>query len=143
MDFYFQVQFHLGSQHITASFSEVSGLDQEIVLQELNQAGDDGIKVKIPKEVTHGNITMKRALEPISEDLSAWVSRCFNYATNGRIEPCNLVISLLDSSANPLACWNCTHAYPIKWNLGTLNGTGNNLAIETMTITYNRLERKK
>lgn len=143
VEFYFQVQFHLGSQRIAASFQEVSGLEQEIILQELNQVGDDGIKIKLPKEIVHGNIVLKRALEPVSEDLSAWVHKCFNYATDGHIKPCNLIIFLMDSKMNSVACWTCSHAYPTKWNLGTLNAEKSGLAIETMTINYNRLERKK
>lgn len=143
VEFYFQVQFHLGSQRFTASFQEVSGLEQELKLQELSQAGDDGVKIRLPKEVVHGNITLKRALEPLTEDISNWVNKCFNYATNGFISPCNMVISLMDSGGKSVACWSCNHAFPIKWNLGTLDAQRSGLAIETMTITYNRLERKK
>lgn len=142
VDFYFQVQFHFGDQRLTASFQEVSGLEQEIMLQDLAQVGDDGVKIRLPKEVVHGNIVLKRALEPLSEEFSDWVNKCFNYATNGRIIPCNMVISLMDAERNSIACWSCSHAFPIKWSLGALDAQRSGLAIETMTITYNRLERK-
>lgn len=142
VEFYFQVQFQFGSQHLTASFQEVSGLEQELKLQDLTQVGDDGVNIRLPKEVVHGNITLKRALEPLSEEFSNWVNKCFNYATDGRITPCNMIISLLDSERNSVACWACSHAFPTKWNLGTLDAQRSGLAIETLTITYNRLERK-
>lgn len=142
MEFYFQVQFHFGSQHITASFQEISGLEQEIKFQELAQAGSDGVKIRLPKEVVHGNLTLKRALEPLSEEFSAWVNKCFNYATNGRITPCTMVISLMDSERKAVASWSCSHVFPTKWNLGTLDAQRSGLAIETMIMTYNRLERK-
>lgn len=143
VEFYFQVEFHLGNQRIAASFQEISGLEQEMTLVDSKMVGNDGVKFKAPKEITHANITMKRALEPLSEDLSSWINRCFNYITDGYITPCNLVISLMDSESNSIACWACSHAYPIKWNLGILDAQKSGLAIETMTITYNRLERKK
>lgn len=143
MEFYFQVEFHLGSQRISASFQEVSGLEQEIVLEQVNPAGDEGLKIKLPKEISHGSIILKRALEPISEELSAWVKKCFDYANGGKITPCNLVVFLMDSKSKSVACWTCSNAYPIKWNLSALDAQKSGLAIETMTITYNRLERKE
>ena len=143
VEFYFQVQFHLGSQPVTASFMEVSGLDVEITLQETNLMGSDGVKIKLPQAVTHGNITLKRALEPLSEKLSEWANKCLGFMMNGFISPCDMIISLMDSNQQAVASWVCTRAYPVKWNLATLDAQKSGLAIETMTIAYNLLERKK
>ncbi|WP_294141973.1 phage tail protein [uncultured Sanguibacteroides sp.] len=142
MAFYFQVQFHWGSQHIGASFMEVSGLDQEMVIEDLSQAGDDRM-IKLPKEIKHGNIVLKRSLEPLDEKITSWVKSCFSYSMNGRISPCNLVISLMDAGQQEVACWACSRAYPVKWDLGILDAQKSGLVVESLTLTYNRLERKK
>lgn len=143
VDFFFQVQFHLGAQPETVSFMEVNGLESEITLQESNLSGSDGVKVKLPQAVVHGNITLKRALEPTSEQFTSWVNKCFRFMENGFISPCDMIISLMDSQNQALASWTCTRAYPVKWNLGTLDAQKSGLAIETLVITYNILERKK
>ena len=143
VEFYFQVQFHWGSQHIGASFMEVSGLDQEMIIEDLSQAGDDGTKIKIPKEIKHGNIVLKRSLEPLDEKITAWVKSCFTYTMEGWISPCNLVIFLMNTKRQAVACWACSRAFPTKWNLGVLDAQKSGLAVETLTLTYNRMERKK
>jgi len=143
VEFYFQVEFHFGTRHISASFMEVGGLEQEIITQEINQKGNDGLNIKLPKEIKCGNIILKRPLNPLSEEITAWVKRCFSFQTDGRIVPCSLIISLMDSQQQFVACWACSHAYPIKWSLGTLDAQKSGLAIETLTITYNLLERKE
>lgn len=143
VEFYFQVQFHRGTERFNASFMEVGGLEQELILQESDLGGNDGAKVKLPKGINHGNITLKRPLTPISEDITAWIKKCFSYSTGGMIIPCTLIIFLMDSSRQSVACWTCTQAYPIKWSLGALNAQKSGLAIETLTLTYNLIERKK
>lgn len=143
VEFYFRVQFHLEGQPVTVSFAEVSGLDAEFVLKETEQVGSDGVKLLLPQSVKHGDITLKRAVESHSEKLSQWINKCFNFMDNGFISPCDVVISLMDSKQEIVASWMCTRAYPKKWNLGTLDALKSGLVIETMTLTYNRLERKK
>lgn len=143
VEFYFQVQFHQGTKRFDASFMEVGGLEQEIMLQESGSTGDNGTKMKLPKEISHANITLKRPLTPISEDITAWIKKCFSYSTEGMITPCTLIIFLMDSERHSVACWTCTHAYPVKWSLGVLDAQKSGLAIETLTLTYNLMERKK
>ncbi|MDU1891990.1 MAG: phage tail protein [Dysgonomonas sp.] len=143
VEFYFQVQFHFRDQRISASFMEVGGLEQEIITEESGLAENDGTRIKLLKEIRHGNITLKRSLEPVSEKITAWVKGSFSYIENGRISPCMLVIFLMDSKRHAVACWACSHAYPIKWSLSTLDAQKSGLAIETLTLTYNRIERKK
>ncbi len=144
VEFYFQVQFHFGTRHFGASFMEVGGIEQEITVQESGHAGGNGANVKLLKEIRNGNITLKRSLEPVSEEITAWVKRCFSYTmTDGRITPCTLVVFLMDAERHALACWAFSHAYPVKWSLGSLNAKESGLAIETLTLTYNLMERKK
>lgn len=143
VEFYFQVQFHWGTRHAAASFMEVSGLNQEMVMQEVSQSGDDGQKIRLPMEVKHGDIMLKRPLEPLSDAITDWVKRCFSFAVDGRITPCTLVVFLMDARRHAVACWSCDRAYPVKWSLGTLDAKESGRAVETLTLTYKRLERKK
>lgn len=141
VSFYFQVQFH-GSPKITgARFQEVSGLKLERKVTELKKGGDCENIQYVPDELTHGNIVLKRALEPLDESFTQWVKECM--ALSGKIKPRNMVIFLMDANRQALACWFCSEAYPVKWELGALDAMKNELAIETVEMAFNVLERKK
>lgn len=141
--FYFQVQFHWGSQHVSASFLEVSGLDQEMVIEESDLTGNDGAKIKLPKNVKQGDIILKRPVEPLDDKITKWVNDCFAFTVNGWISPCMLVIFLMNAERQSVACWTCSRAYPVKWGMGAFDAQKSELAVETLTLTYNYLERKK
>ena len=141
VSFYFQVQFH-GVPKITgARFQEVSGLKLERKVIVLKKGGDSENVQYFPDKLTHGNIVLKRALEPLDESFTQWVKECM--ALSGKIKPRNMVIFLMDVNRQALACWFCSGVYPVKWELGALDAMKNDLAIETIEMAFNLLERKK
>lgn len=141
VSFYFQVQFH-GSPKITgARFREVSGFRLEREVSVLEQGGDQENVQYVPKKLSHGNIILKRALEPLDESFTQWVKECM--ALSGKIKPRNMVVFLMNVDRQALACWFCSNAYPVKWELGTLDAMKNEVAIETIEMAFNLLERKK
>ncbi len=140
VSFRFSVEFQWAdNSRSSASFAEVDGLGQEIVLPESASGGLPGFPaaVKVP------DITLKRSLEPLSEPISRWLDRSFHFLDNGWIEPCKLVICLLDETGGAAAAWVCMQAVPLKWRLHPLNASESRLAIETLTLRYTRLIRSK
>lgn len=90
VSFYFQVQFH-GEPKITgARFQEVSGLRLERKVTVLKKGGDRENIQYVPDELTHGNVVLKRSLEPLDENFTQWVKECM--ALSGKIKPRNLVV---------------------------------------------------
>lgn len=142
LGFIFHAEFQWGSDHAAASFMEISGLDQEMVFQETQQQGDDGAWLKLPRQVKHGNLVLKRPLEPLSEKITEWVKSCLAFSRNGWINPSLLVITLCNERGEVAASWECSRAFPIKWGLSALDSQKSGLAIETLTLNYNILERK-
>lgn len=139
VEFYFRVDFQRQSTHFQVSFLEVSGLSQTIQTSE--RKNDDYTRTKIPESITNGNITLKCPIYPLADSFSKWIDSCFAYADKGTMEAYDMVIKLLDKNGKPSAGWLCSHAYPIKWSLGTLNGAHSGLALETVEMTCNRLKR--
>lgn len=102
---------------------------------------DEYSRVKIPKDITHGNITLKCPLYPLSNSFGKWINECFSYADKGTIKAYDMVIKLLGANGKPVAGWLCSHAYPINWSLGSLDASKSELAIESIVMTCNRLKR--
>lgn len=138
VQFHFSVVFKLPSGDTAASFRSVSGIDQTLALQQQAQQGDN---VAVG---SHSDIVLSRALEPLSENVSTWVNDCMSFKeTDKKIEPCTLIISLLDEQKNPVASWECQRAVPHKWKLDDLNAESSGLAIESITLKHTKLRRIK
>lgn len=123
----------------SASFAEVDGLGQELVLE--GNAARSGKAPGYPKGVKVGDIVLKRALEPLSDLITIWVQCCFNFTEIGWIEPCNVAISLLDEEGIIVARWHCLRAIPIKWSAAGLDASKSEIATETLTLRYTKLIR--
>ena len=142
VQFHFSVVFKLPSGDTAASFRSVSGIDQTLALQQQAQQGDNDLW--LPTGVSHSDIVLSRALEPLSENVSTWVNDCMSFKeTDKKIEPCTLIISLLDEQKNPVASWECLRAVPHKWKLDDLNAESSGLAIESITLKHTKLRRIK
>lgn len=142
VQFHFSVVFKLPSGDTAASFRSVAGIGQELALQQQAQQGDNDLW--LPTGISHSDIVLTRALEPISEKVAKWVNDCMTFKeTDKKIEPCTLIISLLDEQNNPVASWECHRAVPHKWKLDDLNAEDSKLAIETITLKHTKLKRIK
>ena len=144
VSFYFRVVFQWGSHEIAASFMEVSGLDEEMETKKIQPLGDEGGQVLVTGEIKHSNLVLKRPLEALDQELAGWVKECFSFMVGeNKIRPCILIISLLDAEEKPYASWVCTQVFPIKWNLSPMNAEESRLAMETLTLTFKTMERKR
>lgn len=141
VSFYFQVQFHGKPKMTGVRFQEVSGLQLERKVEVLKCGGDPENVQYVPGELSHGNIILKRALEPMDEELTQWIRECL--ALSGKITPRNMVIFLMNADRQALACWFCSNAYPVKWGMSSLNAMESGLAMETIELAFDTLERKK
>ena len=148
--FHFSVEFQWMPARASASFAEVDGLGQELVLE--SNVARSGEAPGYPKGVKVGDIVLKRALEPLSDLITIWVQPlsdlitiwvqcCFNFTEIGWIEPCNVAISLLDEEDIIVARWHCLRAIPIKWSAAGLDASKSGIATETLTLRYTKLIR--
>lgn len=137
--FYFRVDFQRFKEHFQASFMEVNGLSLSMSTGERKDS--EYRVVKVPDKIIPGNITLKSPLFPLSAAFTKWVGNCFSYVDTSNIQTYDLVIKLLGPDGKPVAGWLCSHAYPISWNLNTLDAGKGELAIETVILACNRLKR--
>lgn len=134
VSFYFDVQI-LG---ISLRFHEVSGLNQQIELVHIPEGG--GVGYEVPKELKHGNLVLKRAINPILRDIfDNWVSCTFEDEKN--VTTMDLMISLLDSDGNKQCMWYISDAYPVKWDVGNFSAKNGELVMETTELAFYRITR--
>ena len=119
-----------------AGFSECSGLRLEIEVIEYREGSDPSSVRKLPGLAKVGDITLKRGITA-SKELHDWVDSVRNGVANRK----NGVIILLDDERKEVARWRFFDAFPRKWEGPNLDAKGSDVAIETLTLCCERLER--
>lgn len=119
-----------------AGFQECSGLDSSQDPIEYRE-GNEGLTTrKLPGLVKYSNITLKWG---ITDDAELWTWR--QAAMNGTVERKNGSIVLLDDTGEEKVRWNFREGWPTKWTAPTFNATGTEVAIETLEIAHEGMER--
>jgi phage tail-like protein len=81
-------------------------------------------------------ITLKRGITT-SNQLQAWIES----VAKGIVNRKNGVIILLDDERKPVVRWKFFNAFPRKWEGPVFDAKGTDVAIETLTLCCERLER--
>ncbi len=117
-------------------FTECSGLNIKVQSISYKEAGTSTVH-KLPGPVEYGDITLKYGMTS-STMLWDWMMK----TANGQLERKNVSIKMIDNDGTSLALqWNLIDAWPSGWDAPALNATSQEAAIETMTITYESLNK--
>lgn len=120
-----------------AGFSEVYGLTVEIEPVEYREGGDPSSAVrKIPGHARYSNITLKRGS---TLDLTLW--KWVKSVLDGQAIRAAVAITLLNNQRQPAARWTVREAWPCKYEGPSMNAKGNDVAIETLELCHEGLER--
>jgi phage tail-like protein len=133
--FYFKVVF-VGSPGADQSFQEVSGIGAELDTEEVPEGGENRFIHRLPKATKHPLLELKRAIAPLSSQLVVWCQSVLESDFDTRIAPKQLSVYLLDQDGKPLRGWSFANTFPVKWEIGAFNSTKNEVAIETISLSY-------
>ncbi len=139
VSFYFSVGFMGGLNEV--AFKEVSGLSSEMEVETLREGGENSYELKLPKQVKHSNLVLKRALMPLTNTVEAWIKLNMESNLSLLIVPDIITISLCDADGIPLRVWSCVGAFPVKWEVDTMDAEKNSVLIETLELAYSSLTR--
>jgi phage tail-like protein len=129
--------FKLEIEGITvAGFSEVTGLNQESNVIDYREGQEPITPRKLPGLNKFGNITLKRGISP---DLSVYNWR--KTVTDGDIERRNASVVLHNEKHEEVVRWNLVNAWPSKYVGPDLKANANEVAIETVELTHEGVER--
>jgi len=120
-----------------ASFKECSGLEATTEMIEYREGGQNTTVRKLPGKTTYGDITLRWGLTD-SGELWEWCKA----AIQGKVKRRNGSIVVYDlANAKEVARWNFMQAWPVKWVGPTLDAAGKDVAIESLTIAHEGIER--
>ena len=119
-----------------AAFHEASGFDSSVDVIEHREGGDPTTPRKLPGMTKHANIVLKRG---ITDDTQLW--QWHADVVDGNVKRKNGSIVLLDNAGQEKVRWNFFNAWPAKWTGPSLSAEGNDVAIETLELAHEGLER--
>ena len=135
-DPYKNFKFRVEIDQITsAGFSECTGLSTEVDCIEYREGGDFFSR-KLPGRAKYGNITLKRGVTK-SAELQDWHKNILNGVADRR----DGSVILLDDDLTPVVRWKFFNAFPRKWEGPDFNAKGNEVAIESLELCCERIER--
>jgi phage tail-like protein len=117
-------------------FRECSGLDSSQDPVEYREGNEPLRARKLPGLNKSSNISLKRG---VTDDKDLWKWR--KQAIDGKVERKNGSIILMDDAGEEKTRWNFVDGWPTKWAGPTFNATANEVAIETMDIAHEGVER--
>jgi phage tail-like protein len=123
-----------------AGFREASGLDAANDAIDYREGDDKTLTIhKLPGLKKFSAITLKRG---ITDDMDLWKWR--KQIMDGKIKDARKhgAIILMDDEGNDKVRWEFTDAWPSKWTGPSFNATGNDVAIDTLEIQHEGLDRK-
>ncbi len=119
-----------------ASFREVviPGVRIEVVEY---RTGADKVSEsrKLPGRATTGNVVLRRGVD---EDLALW--NWFKAVRDGALDRRNVVIVLLDAERVEVRRWQVQGAWPTAYEPSPLHAGKNEIAIETLELTCERVD---
>src|SRR5262245_28574415 len=121
--------------YAVAGFSECTGLEATLEVMEYKEGGVNDHVRKFPTRASHGNITLKRGITFLDDDLWTW-HQGFVQGNGKRRDG---VIVLLDEARTPAKVWKFKRGIPMKWVGPSLNATQSAVAIESLEIAHEGL----
>jgi phage tail-like protein len=119
-----------------AGFADCSGFGSNVEVVEYREGGDAATVRKLPAKVSYPDITLKWGITN-SRELYDWHLA----AVNGQIQRKNGSIILQDDLGTEQVRWNFFSAWPSKYAAPEMNAKGNDVAIDALTVSCERLER--
>jgi phage tail-like protein len=123
-----------------AGFSEISGLEMTMDVEEYQAGGQNGAVLKFPGRLKWSNLVLKRGVIPVRDysdksDLWTWLQTFID--GNGVRK--DGTITLLDEAMSPQIVWGWRRGLPLKWTGATMNAAQSQVAIEQIEISHEGL----
>jgi phage tail-like protein len=123
----------------SGGFQEVSGISTEVTVSEYRNGSDkdNGVR-KVPGLNKVGDVTFKRG---VIGALTAF--SILNDIRNGVQRPVrDITVTLMSENHTPVLEWRLLNARVTKCTYGPLNAKGNDVAMEELVVSCERLEMK-
>ena len=119
-----------------AGFQTCSGLASSQEVVEYREGTDPLNTRKLPGLSDTDNVTLSRG---VTDDAELWTWR--KSVVDGQIERKNLSIVILDATGQEQVRWNLRDSWPTRWQGPSFDATGREVAIESLEIAHEGLEK--
>ena len=122
-----------------SGFQEVSGISVKMETTQITEGGENRFTHKVPGRTSYEDLVLKRGLLVRSSPLAVWVRETLSKGLNNKIKPRTIKVSLLDANSDhqkPIKTWVFENAYPVKWEISSLDAQKSEIVIESLTFTY-------
>ncbi len=122
---------------IDGAFIEISGIDPKVDIEEVVEGGVNGYVHQLPGVTKHSNLVLKRGYVVQDSALATWAAQSVGSSLGTPIQTQTLNVNLLGSDGEPILTWTFQNAWPVKWEVGTLDAREtNNVLTQTLEISY-------
>lgn len=119
---------------VIAGFSECTGLEMTLDMDDWMEGGNNGTVLKFPKRVRNAELVLRHGVTR-NADLFNW----FYGFTQGAGKRKDGLITLCDAQHKPHTVWGFRRGLPSKYSGPQLNAQQSTVAIESVTITHEGL----
>jgi phage tail-like protein len=121
-----------------AGFSECTGFDSTTDAVDYREGTDPSVMRKLSGLTKHGNVTLKWGATD-SDEIWKWRKQVLDGKSKDARR--NGSIVLFDEAGVEKVRWNFRRGWPSKYKPADLNAKSNDVAIETLEITFEELDR--
>ncbi len=117
---------------VTGGFSQVSGLESEIEVEERREGGENRYIHQLPGPTKYpSHLILKHGLTEI-DSLWNW----YEATSRGVIQRKNGSIMLLDRQQIPVMYWNFKQALPVRWTGPEFDASSDEVVFETIELIH-------
>lgn len=120
-----------------AVFTECTLPALEVEVHQQLEGGLNDAVHQIPGRVKAGKITLKRGVTTSSELLKWYMDVAQSKITASQRK---VSVVMYDSQSTELLRWNFENAFPSKWSGPAFSSEKNQVAIETLELSYQRID---
>ncbi|MFN8524434.1 MAG: phage tail protein [Chloroflexota bacterium] len=121
---------------LDAGFTEASGFDSSTDVIEYREGKDPAHVRKLPGLNKFGDVTLKYGVTGDTR-LFEWRKEI----VDGRLDRRTVYIVAFDENGDERVRWQCRNAWPSRLDPSDYNARGNDVAIDTLTITCEEVTR--
>jgi phage tail-like protein len=121
---------------IDLRFQRVSGLSASISTVTVREGGQQLYTHRLPDMVSYENLVLERGFM-VGSPLNIEFNVAFSLM---KFAPSNVMITLLDEDAVPIAGWMFVQAFPVRWATADLDASRDEVLIDTLELAYTRMQ---
>lgn len=134
------ITISLGGAQATAGFSEISGLEATMEVENYDAGGNNGGTLHFPGRVKWSNLVFKRGVisqRSITDTSDFWT--WLQGYLDGQGVRKDGTITLMDEAGGAQLVWSWRRGLPLRWTGATMNAQQSQIAIEQLEIAHEGL----